>query len=309
MKKIPMKKAALLLLTFLSMLSLGSCNKVRDYFRNPDPSPLVETIHATSLTAYAANMSFAMMDGQHPAHVTFVRSNAGFPCTTLMTIDATGMESYPAVGHGSSVTVAGLWADASTAIFSLMITKYEAIDQTISVLGIKTVPAIRDGDHITLALASMDIQLNPDEDALLMLNLNTLEVQSELFRLDAPRPNDVYVAVLQDAYFVDIVNNGTSSLADDTYKLTGGGQLIEVQGQDAEITQQAMVDVTLSSDCHINPVSGMALMKVTGLEDQGFPELGTAVFEFHSGCSGTAGIYAATGMYIASNGKDVPFGL
>ncbi len=305
-----MKMSFRLSLTFLCLITLVSCNKVRDYLRDPDPSPLIETIHATSLTAYAANVAFALMDGHNPGHVSFTRSNTGFPCTTLMTIDATGMQNYPAFGRGSSVTVAGLWADGSTAILSVMITRYESVAQTISVLGIKTIPVIREGEHISLALASMDIQLNPDQDALLSLNLNTMDVQSELFRLDEPRPDDVYVAVLEDAYFIDIYNNTTTgTLDDDSYKITGGGQLVEVAGSDAEITQQAMVDVTLSPDCHLNPVSGMALMKVTGLEDQGFPELGTAVFEFHSSCGGTAGIYAATGMYVASNGESISFRL
>ena len=156
----------------------------------------------------------------------------------------------------------------------------------------------------------MDIQMNPDQDALLSLNLNTLEVQTELLRLDEPKPTDVYVAVLQDAYFIDVYNNLTGNdLEDDSYTVTGGGQLIRVDGSSAEITQQAMVGVEISPGCLLNPTEGMALVKVTGLENQGFPELGTAVFEFTSGCSGTARVYAATGMYVGSNGKNIRFRL
>jgi hypothetical protein len=180
----------------------------------------------------------------------------------------------------------------------------------ISNLQNKLRPVIRTGGHINVAMASMDIQLNPDQDALLSINMTTLEIQTELLRLDEPRPTDVYVAVLQDAYFIDVNENLTpGNQEDDSYTITGGGQLITVNGSSAEITQQAMVGVCVSSGCLSNPTEGMALMKVTGLENQGFPELGTAVFEFTSDCGGTARVYAATGMYVASNGKKIRFRL
>ena len=41
------------------LLLLFSCNKVKEYFREPDPEPLLETIHTSILTGYAANVSFA----------------------------------------------------------------------------------------------------------------------------------------------------------------------------------------------------------------------------------------------------------
>jgi len=305
-----MKKRSIYLLILLIAFILFSCNKIKDYLREPDPSLLVETIHSCSLVSYSANVAYSLINGQILPHTSIIRSNSGFPCTTLMTIDKTGMGNYPVNDMAAGVTIAGLWADENTAVFSIMITKYMGQTSTLSVLGIKTIPAIRTENHISIALASMDIQMNPDEDALLSINLNTLEVQSELFRLEAPVPNDVYIAVLEDAYFMDIENNSTAgNLADDKYTITGGGQLVKVNGNDAEITQQAMVDVAITPECQRNPVNGMALMKVTGLEDENFPELGTAVFEFHSSCSGTAGIYAATGMYLSSNGRNVPFEL
>ena len=293
------------------VLSLLSCNKVKDYLREPDPDPLVETIHTSILTGYAANVSFAMMSGASFSGVNFYRSNAGYPCTSLITINTEiNPDIYLAYQEVKTITIAGLWADESTAILSILLTGYDAGTSTFDLLGIKTVPVIRNNDHISVAMASMDIQLNPDQDALLSLNLNTLEIQTELLRLDEPKPADVYVAVLQDAYLIDIYNNLSDNRIDDaTYIITGGGQLIRTNGASVEITQQAMVGVKISPDCMINPVDGMALIKVTGLENQGFPELGTAVFEFTSGCGGTARIFAATGMYIGSNGKKVGFRL
>jgi hypothetical protein len=300
-----------LLMILLFLFPFFSCNRVKDYFREPDPEPLLETIHTSILTGYAANVSFAMMAGQTIAGVNFHRSNQGFPCTSLITINTSiNPDLYITHQEVNTIIIAGLWADESTAILSILLTGFEAGSSTIDLLGIKTIPVIRTGDHISVAMASMDIQINPDQDALLSLNLNTLEIQTELLRLDEPKPTDVYIAVLQDAYFIDVYNNLTGNeLEDDSYTITGGGQLIRVEGSSAEITQQAMVSVEISPECLLNPTDGMALMKVTGLENQGFPELGTAVFEFTSGCGGTARVYAATGMYVASNGKQIRFRL
>ncbi len=230
---------------FLLLFSFSSCNKVKDYFREPDPDPLVETIHTSILTGYAANVSFVSMTGHAIPGVNFIRSNPGFPCTSLITINTlTNPGIYLAHQDVNKITIAALWADESTAILSILLTGYDTGTSTLDLLGIKTIPVIRTGDHINVAMASMDIQLNPDQDALLSLNLNTLEVQTELLRLDEPRPADVYVAVLQDAYFIDIFNNLTDNdLEDDSYTITGGGQLIRVNGPAAEITQQAMVGV------------------------------------------------------------------
>jgi hypothetical protein len=302
---------ARLLMTLLLLPLLFSCNKVKDYFREPDPRPLLETIQASVLTAYAANVSFAMMAGHAITGANFHRSNAGFPCTSLISINtSTNSGIYLTYPHVNTITIAGLWADESTVILSILLTGFDTGTSTLDLLGIKTIPVIRTGDHINIAMASMDIQMNPDENALLSLNLNTLEIQTELLRLDAPKPSDVYVAVLQDAYFIDVYNNLTvNNLEDDNYTITGGGQLVRVNGSSAEITQQAMVGVTVSSDCFLNPKEGMALMKVTGLEKQGFPELGTVVFEFSPVCTGTARVYASTGMYIGSNGKNIRFRL
>ena len=78
---------ARLWMILIFLLPFFSCNKVKDYFREPDPEPLLETIHTSVLTGYAANVSFAMMAGQSITGVNFHRSNAGFPCTSLISIN------------------------------------------------------------------------------------------------------------------------------------------------------------------------------------------------------------------------------
>jgi hypothetical protein len=306
-----MKNLPVLILVSILLLPGTACRKLMDYFRDPEPEQLVEAIHTTVMAGYAANVAMAVIDGQSFPNVAVSRSNDGFPCTTLMVIDTESDPNFFLAGEeASQITVAGLWPDASTAILTLILTDYHFGASTLDLLGIQTIPVIRDADHISIALAGMDIQMNPDQDALLSLNLSTLEIESELLRLEATPPSDVYVAVLQNAYFIDVDNSSTANtISDDSYTVTGGGQLVEVSGTSAEITQQAMVEVRVTPACVLNPVSGMALIKVTGLEEDGFPELGTALLEFKSGCGGTARVLLATGMYAGSNGRDISFQL
>ncbi len=251
----------------------------------------------------------AVMNGQSFPHVTVTRSAENYPCFTVMILD---LENDPGLdgrsGKADKVTIAGLWADSTTAVLSMIYTNYHAATSVLDLVGIETIPVIREGNSIRAVLASQDIRFSPDQESILSFNLSTMQFDSEILRLDMPRPTDVYVAVTQNAYFIDIDNQGTvNDPADDGYSVTGGGQLIEVDGNSAEIIQQAMVEVEVTSACRVNPSDGMALVRVTGLESAGFPELGTAVLEFNDHCDGQARIYVATGMYAGANGQSISF--
>jgi hypothetical protein len=292
----------------LLILSCISCRKINDYFRDPETSVITETIHSTTLTGYAANISMSLINGHSFDFASISRSNPGFPCSAVIQMDMDVSGYKYTTEKADHITIAGLWADSSTAVLSIIYTGYHTHSNTLDIVGIETIPVILDGNYLHVALAGQDISLNPDEQSLLAINLTTFQIESELLRLDMPRPGDVYVAVLQKAYFIDINTKGThQDPDDDDYTISGGGQLVEVFGNDAEIVQQAMVDVKVGPGCILNPVSGMALIKVTGLEEKGFPELGTAVLEFSESCSGSAKVFAATGMYVGSNGKDIEF--
>jgi hypothetical protein len=293
------------------LLSFLSCNKMKDYFRDPDTDVLIETVHSATLTGYAANIAMAVMNGQNFQNVSFSRTGTGYPCTTIMVIDLTDESGYSyTVEKADAITIAGLWADSTTAILSMLYTDYHRGSEMLDLVGIETIPVIREGNCTHVAMANQDIKLNPDQQSILSIDLNTLEIESEYFRLDVPRATDVYVAVAQDAYLIDIYNQGTlQNTNDDEYVITGGGQLVEVTKNTAEIVQLAMIEVKISPDCEQTPVDGMSLIRVTGLENQGFPELGTALLEFNNNCNSRADVFVATGMYIGSNGSSVPFSL
>ncbi|HNW57340.1 MAG TPA: hypothetical protein PLR88_03305 [Bacteroidales bacterium] len=306
-----MSRAVYVFIVLAILLPEVSCNEVNDYLRKPETNTLVETLHSTVITGYTANLAMNVIEGNSFPNVKISRSNQGFPCSALIEVDLSDESTpYYAKKRANAVTVAGIWADESTAVLTMLFTDYHTESSTLDLIGIETIPVIREGENTQVVLASMDISLNPDKESILSLNLTTLEIESELLRLDAVRPEDVYVAVKQDAYFVDVNNKGTyMNTEDDNYTITGGGQLIEVAGASAEITQQALIDVKVSAECNSTPLDGMALVRTIGVKDEGFPELGTALLECPSACNGFARVIVATGMYICSNGQEISFSL
>lgn len=300
-------------LTALLMILLfcGTCRKVEDYFRSPDTSVMAETLITCMMTGYAANVALVSISGNEPAYVNTIRSNPGFPCTSLMTLNMNQPGPFPfPSGAVSSITIAGLWADENTGILTLLFTSYNAGTTVLSLLGIETIPVIQHDGSIMIALADMDIKFDPDQQSILEIDLDEMEISTEFDRLYEARPLDVYVAVEQRAFFIDIDENGTfTDITDDSYMVTGGGQLVEATETSAGIIQQAMIEVLVSPDCIRNPLSGLALMQATGAEASGFPELGSVLFQFHDACDGMADVLLATGMYLPSNGGSVSFNL
>lgn len=303
-----MKTASIILLVILYALTGTSCKQVKEYFRDPETGNLTETIGTSVITGYAASLAMASVSGSTFPNVTTIRSNTGFPCTTLMQVDLQGESGFLASEEkASGISIAALWADETCGILTLLFTDYQSETATFDLLAIKTIPVILDEDGlIRVALASQDISLNPNQESILQLNLSTLEIESEYIRLDHPCPDDVYIAIEQDAYVITVDRNGTpGDPLDDGFTITGGGQLIEVDNQDAEILQQGLLDLEIAPSCQRNPVAGMALIRAVGVKDNKLPELGTALLEFSSGCTGTARVLLATGMYAGANSKAI----
>lgn len=299
-------------LIFILLVTLNhACRKIEEYFRPPDTEVIASTILTNLVTGYTANVALSCISGNLISHVTTFRSNEGFPCTSLMVMDMDQMSEAPfPSGTVSDVSVAALWADENTGILSIVLSDYNAGTTVFSLIGITTVPVIRHDGNVAVALADMDINFDPDQQSILEINLNEMEISSEYDRLEAFRPSDIYIAVEQKAYFIDVTDGSTpTDLTDDSYSITGGGQLVEATNTTAEVFQQAMINVLVSPLCNRNPLTGLALIQATGAEARKFPELGSALLQFHDACDGMADVLIATGMYLPSNGSAVEFNL
>lgn len=289
------------------MLS-DSCKELEEYFHDPETESLTDALKTCAIIGYSVSTAMSVMEGYHLPNVRIKTRCNDFPCVSVMLIRID--DSYPfsfSPEETGEVIVAGLWADEETAIFTLILTDFNIHTSTFRLKNIHTIPVIRTLDgKIGVAFAGMDINLNQQSDALLEFNLLTQEIESEFARLDEERPEDVYVAVEQNAWFIEIDQKNTpDDLWDDSFTVTGGGQLAEVTDNTADVVQQAMVDVTLDQTCTANPVNGLALVRKVDTEEDKFPELGTAILEFHRYCDGRADVLLATGAYIGSNGKSI----
>jgi hypothetical protein len=295
----------------LVLVLLSSCKKVKEYFHDPETEPVRQAIKTSAAIGYSVSVAMSVMSGEQLQHVISVGDCSSFPCTFLMYIN---INQYSPLlfseGDVGEIIVAGLRPDEDVAIMTIVFSDINISTQSFNLLSVHTIPVIKEYDRIMAVFSEMDINIGSDSDALLELNLSQHEIDSEISRLDREKPEDLYVAVEQNAWFIDINQKNTfSDFSDDSYSITGGGQIVEVTGASGGIIQQAMLQVQIESGCQRNPVNGFALIKNTSAEERKFPELGTAIFAFHNACNGMADITLATGVYLRSNGKSIPLGL
>ncbi len=295
----------------LILLFIGSCKKVKEYFHDPETEPLRQAIITSAAIGYSASVAMSVMSGEHPQYVVSTGDCSDYPCTFLIYIDINNENPLLfSDGNVGQIVIAGLMADEDAAILTILLSDIHIATQEFTLLSVHTIPVIRDEDKIIAVYSEMDINIGADSDTLLDLDLSQKEIDTEVSRVDRERPSDLYVAVDQNVWFIDIDQNNTYGyFNDDIYSVTGGGQIVEVIGASGGIIHQAMLNVELDAGCHLNPVSGYALIKNTSVEERRIPELGTAVFGFHSHCDGQADVEVATGVYLRANGRSLDLGL
>ena len=294
-------------LLLLSLL-IFSCKKAKKYFHDPETEPIAHVVKTAAAIGYSASIAMSVMAGEQIPFVITTGNCTDFPCISISLVNISN-DNQVLFSGGSigEITIAAFWPDEDAGILSIIFTDINISTQDFTLLNVHTVPVIKEEDKIIVVFAGNDININSDSESLLDLDLSQGEIDFEISRIENERPNDLYVAVKQDAWFIDIDQKATEDyFADDSYWITGGGQIIEATSISGGIIQQAMLHVELNSSCQRNPVSGYALIKNTSVEEKKIPELGTAIMKFHNYCDGLANIQIATGVYLKSNGRSVP---
>ena len=69
----------------------------------------------------------------------------------------------------------------------MIYTNYHTETSILDLVGIETIPVIREGNSITAVLASQDISFSPGSGIYSQPNLTTMQFDSELLRLNMPR--------------------------------------------------------------------------------------------------------------------------
>lgn len=299
-------KITVTLLLILQILI--SCKKAKEYFHDPESEPIAQVVKTAAAIGYSASIAMSVMSGEQLPNVITTGDCADFPCTSISLVNVSS-DNQVLFSGGSigEITIAALWPDEDAGILSIIFTDIDISTHTFTLLSVHTVPVIKKEDKIMVVFAGNDINIGSDSETLLNLDLSEGEIEFEMERLENERPGELDIAVEQNAWFIDIDQKGTpDNFIDDSYSVTGGGQIVEVTSASGGIIQQAMMNVELSPVCQRNPISGFALIKNTSVEEKKIPELGTAIMNFHNSCNGKADIKLATGVYIKSNGRSIP---
>ncbi len=303
-----LKIHAFIVLLFISAIS---CRKVKEYFHDPETETIAHALKTSAAIGYSVSVAMSVMSGEQLPFVITTGDCSDFPCTSLsiVTINDDNQVLFSG-GNIGEITIAAFRSNEDAAILTMLFTDINISTQNFTLLSIHTIPVITKEGRIIAIFSENDINIGADSDTLLNMDLSQREIDFEMARLENDTPGDLYVAVEQNAWIIGIDQNSTpDNFRDDSYLITGGGQMIEATSISGGILQQAMLSVELSYDCPLNPVDGFALIKNTSTEDKEIPELGTAVLQFKYKCNGRSDVVIATGVYIKSNGKSVPLSL
>ena len=137
------------------------------------------------------------------------------------------------------------------------------------------------------------------------LSLSKPQFDLELARTESPQPEDVFAAVKQNVWHINIDQNNTApDVYDDTYRLNGGGQIAEARSESGGILYHALINTRFEySDCSLNPTNGVAFIQ--NIKAGSSIDLGNITMEFRDNCDGKAHVKLATGKYVSTNGRDV----
>jgi hypothetical protein len=301
---------------FLLLYQLSGCDskdEVDNFFRDPDPGAIESTLKTTIPVGYAASLAMNAMAGDVAPNVTVVNGCSTYPCNGMLYIDY-DETTYPMpieTNSNGEIIVVGLWTDQNTAILSVFFTNINLYTGTFILENVDIFPALRIGNQTKAVYA--DIEVNTGSNPIFPLNLTSDEISSELDRLNTTLPTDEHVSVEEEAWIVDVDNNGTSGdFSDDLYVITGAGQFVGASPSSASIDQVIFLEVRMSHACLLNPTNGVSILnEIEVSADQTIYglTLGTAFITFHSECNGTAEITAAIGSYIGSFGDSLTLNL
>jgi hypothetical protein len=228
-----------------------------------------------------------------------------YPCTATLTItddDSTMPLRFASFG---TIVVLGLWTSADQALLTVSFVDTFAGSSLFQVKHVSAFPVTRTLDNdlrIVYAKVDIDIATGPADPS----SLSDEKKDVQLGLINITSSDDPSVNVDMDAWIVEVdAENTPGVLSDDTYRVSGGGQYIEVKPDAVSALQLGMANVVMRPACEINPASGLAVLNETASATSQ-TVVATAVLSFDtSACDGRVKVIGATGNYLLSNGKTV----
>ncbi|MBN1414043.1 MAG: hypothetical protein JW973_02990 [Bacteroidales bacterium] len=291
------------------LFSFTSCKKIDEYNKEPDVEYLRDGIATSVAVGYCASVAMSAFRGNPlPSNMLFTKGNCNeFHCSGLIIINTSTQHPLPFNKNVGQIIIGGLWDQGNSGIISVVLVDISLLRGESILYGIYTVPVILQDDGSLLTLfAREDIIIGEGSDTILSLSFTKPQFDLEIERLNTEKPEDLYVAVKQNVWFVTVNQNHTfSEFLDDGITINGGGQMAEATDNTAGIIYHAVIETYLNYlACDKNPLDGQALIQYIVAGDQ--LDFKTLVLDFVDECDGKAKVIAATGKYIKWNGRKIP---
>ena len=306
MKLISRLKTALIL---VSVIVYGeSCHRLDELDQSPELGPLDHGFKASAAIGYCASIASSAFQGETlPPNVSFQSRPAasGYTGAGILHVKVSADHPLPFNNHTGDILIAGLW-NGNSGVMSIIFADIDLLSSDFKFYGLYTVPVFKDPDgRIQALFAEQDIIIGEGSDTLMNLSMSKPRFDTEVDRLNAPHPNDVFAAIAQKVWFISIDRKGTTADPyDDRYKVNGGGQVLEARSTSGGMLYHALINTEFSHGiCSQNPLQGTAFIQ--NLKVGSITDLGNITFKFHDNCDGKADVVVSTGKYIGSNGKSI----
>lgn len=305
-----MAKVFFISLLLFGLLPVESCRKINELKKDPELIPLQQGFKVSAAIGYCASLASMAFNNQPlPDNVIFEQGgNSQYSSSGLIFVNVDESHPLPFNRHIGQVIIGGLWDNtAGGGVISIIFGDLDILSAEIKFYGIHTVPIIRktNSDDFLTVFAEQDIIVGAGSDTIINLGLSRVAFDTELDRLDKEQPNDIFTAVKQNVWFVNIDQHNTfPDLYDDDYLINGGGQILEATSTSGGVVYHALIETAYTyGTCNINPVNGAAFIQ--NIKAGTGVDLGNIILDFHSTCDGKASVRFASGEYLTSNGRDV----
>ncbi len=305
-----LKKILLFILIILATVSMSRCKKINKWKDdNPDIDPLRQGFKTAAAIGYCVSLVTTVLSGDAIPDNVLLETSTSNSGLMYVTIDEDN--PLPFNNNIGDIIIAYIWEDdppgsRRTGVVSIVFADMDIIGNLFRFYGIHTVPVIQDlqTGKIMTVYAKQDIVFGEGSDTLLVLSLSNPQFSSELLRLDQEPPTDPFVAVSQNVWFVSIDQQNTINPYDDSFVISGGGQIAEATSISGGIQYHAMIETEFIYDrCTLNPVRGNAFIQ--NLKAGTTIDLGNIYLSFHDNCDGKAYVNFAAGEYLNYIGRNV----
>ncbi|MBN1185746.1 MAG: hypothetical protein JXB49_25920 [Bacteroidales bacterium] len=304
---------SLLLFIACTCFFFCSCKKIKEYTREPDLNSLRYGLKSSAAIGYCASVAMAAFNDQPlPSNMYFQAGRDDeYSKSGLVFINVDDAHPIPFNHEVGQIIIGGLWDTDNSGVISIVLLDMDLLKPDFSFYGIYTIPVIFDEEKNTLltVFARQDIIIGEGSDTILSFSMSNPQIQLEKERAEESQPTDVFAAVKQNVWFVNIDQNNTmADFYDDTYWMNGGGQIVEASSSSAGIIYHAMIEAKYNhSICDDNPYKGVSFIQNLRVGD--LVDIGTILMNFHDQCNGNVEVEAATGRYFKSSGKELDLGL